>query len=66
MPHAIIIDTETTDPRLSRALLVDGPISVYLYPATSREILEALERLLPLIRLAALDAQKEHNHGAQR
>ena len=40
-------------------LLIDGPISVYIYEGTNKEILEALGRLLPVIRIAALEIQKK-------
>jgi hypothetical protein len=42
---------------------IDGPISVYIYVATSREILEALERVQKLVMHAALELQREISEG---
>jgi hypothetical protein len=36
-------------------LLIDGPIAVSIHNGTNIEILEALGRLIPLIRTAALE-----------
>ena len=56
-----------TSARESSALLIDGPLSIYVYPGTALEILQALERLIPLVKVAALEAQKEHDsNGPQR
>jgi len=49
----------------STVRLADGPVTVYLYAATSKEILEALERLLPQIRMAAINEQRKLD-GPQR
>jgi len=46
-----------------RTLLIDGPVSIYLYDATEEELLAAFTRLTSQVRVAARQIGEAHGTG---
>jgi hypothetical protein len=51
----------------ARVLFVDGPVAVAVRPGTFLEIMEALQRITPLVRIAAIqmNSPKEPQDGSR-